>query len=258
MFKYFVYLIIISIFSISYADRLKDVKKRGYLKAGVKYDYKPFGFEQNGKIVGFDVDMVVEIAKRMKLKVMFQQVTSKTRVPLVVANTIDISAASMTHTRNRDDKMDFTISYFFDGQTMLVNNDEKESDYRKMVNKKVGVIQGSTSELNIKKLFPSANLTYFNDYEQALNALSQRQISAITTDYTWCKTIANDSNGKFKVLDERFSFEPYGMGVPENESDFRDEINFIIQQIVLDGTYEKIYYKWFKEKPTRIPEIWPE
>lgn len=254
--KYLILVFIISIFSISYADRLEDIKKRGYIKAGVKYDYKPFGFKKGSKVVGFDIDLLIEVAKRMKLKIMFQQVTSKTRVPLVVANSIDIAAASMTHTRNRDDKMDFTISYFFDGQTLLVRKNGFVDNTKNYLSKKVGVIQGSTSEITIKKLYPNTNLVYFHDYEKALLALESNKIDAITTDYTWCKEKEIDYPNKFKVLSQKFSFEPYGMGVPENESNFRDEINFMLQDIVLDGTYDKIYFKWFNEKPSRIPEIW--
>ena len=67
-----------------------------------------------------------------------------------------------------------------------------------------------------------------------------------------------DSNGKFKTIGEKFTYEPYGMGVPENESDFRDEINFALQEAVVDGTYEKLYLKWFKIKPEVLPPIWPK
>ena len=47
------------------------------------------------------------------------------------------------------------------------------------------------------------------------------------------------------------------MGVPENESNFRDAINFAIQKSVLDGTYIKLYKKWFHKEPETLPEVWP-
>ncbi len=47
------------------------------------------------------------------------------------------------------------------------------------------------------------------------------------------------------------------MGVPENESNFKDAINFAIQKAVSDGTYAKLYEKWFGKYPDRLPEVWP-
>ena len=47
------------------------------------------------------------------------------------------------------------------------------------------------------------------------------------------------------------------MGIPENESNFRDAVNFAIQKSVSDGTYSKLYKKWFGEKPKKLPEVWP-
>ena len=114
-----------------FADQLSDVKRAGVLKAGVKYDFKPFGFvNAKGKVVGFDIDLLKYVSKELGVKVKFQQVTSKTRIPMVAAGTIDIAAASMTHKQMRDDTIDFTISYFFDGQSMLVRKNEKKRSYK--------------------------------------------------------------------------------------------------------------------------------
>ena len=88
-------------------------------------------------------------------------------------------------------------------------------------------------------------------------ALYKKKIDAITTDLVWCTTQAKDSHGKLKVIPKTISFEPYGMGIPENESNFRDAVNFALQKSVKDGYYAKSYKKWFGENPKVIPEVWP-
>ena len=88
-------------------------------------------------------------------------------------------------------------------------------------------------------------------------ALHKKKIDAITTDLVWCSTQATDSHGKLKVIPKTISFEPYGMGIPENESNFRDAINISMQKSVKDGTYSKLYKKWFGVNPKVIPEVWP-
>ncbi|HXQ67655.1 MAG TPA: transporter substrate-binding domain-containing protein, partial [Alphaproteobacteria bacterium] len=75
------------------------IKARGKLLAGVKYDTPPFGFvDQDGKVAGFDVDLMREIAAALGVEVEFVKVTSQTRIPMLVSGNVDLTAASMTHT----------------------------------------------------------------------------------------------------------------------------------------------------------------
>ncbi len=245
--------------SLAFADKLADVKKAGVLKAGVKYDFKPFGYvDKTNKVVGFDIDLLNYIAKKLGVKITFQQVTSKTRIPLVASGKIDIAAASMTHKVKRDETIDFTISYFFDGQAILARADAKEKSYKDYENKRVAAIQGATSGENFKRVQPKAKIVYFQEYPQAIMALKKGKVDAITTDLVWCSTQAKESNGAFKVIGSAFTNEPYGMGVAENESNFKDEINFAIQDAVRDGSYSKLYKKWFGKEPEKLPEVWPK
>jgi polar amino acid transport system substrate-binding protein len=176
---------------------------------------------------------------------------------MVASGQIDIAAASMTHKVARDDTIDFTISYFFDGQSILARKGCKKRSAKGFAGKKVGAIQGATSGANFKKAVPKAKIVYFQEYPQAVMALHKKKIDAITTDLVWCSTQAKDSHGKLKVVGGTISFEPYGMGIPENESNFRDAVNFAIQKAVKDGTYAKLYRKWFGENPKQLPEVWP-
>jgi polar amino acid transport system substrate-binding protein len=247
------------LFSGLNADLLQDVQKRGVLKAGVKYDFPPFGYvNEKGQVVGFDIDLVKYIAKKLGVKPVFTQVTSKTRIPMVQSGTVDIAAASMTHKVKRDLPIDFTISYYFDGQSIMVRKNSTIKSYHDLSGKKVGVIQGATSGDNLKRVNPKVKLVYFQEYPQAVMALKRGKIDAVSTDYTWCVTQAKNSHGAFKVVGGTFTFEPYGMGIRENESNFRDAVNFAIQDAVRDGTYQKLYIKWFGTKPNRLPEVWPK
>ncbi len=245
-------------FSALSAGTLEDVQKSKVLKAGVKYDFKPFGFiNEKGEVVGFDIDLINYIADKLGVKAKFIQVTSKTRIPMVQNGTIDIAAASMTHKVERDGPIDFTISYFFDGQSILVRSDATQKSYKDFAGLKVGAIQGATSGENFLKVQPKAKIVTFQEYPQAIMALKKKRIDAITTDLVWCSTQAKDSKGAFKVIGSTISYEPYGMGVRENDSNFRDAVNFAIQDAVKDGTYAKLYKKWFGKDPETLPEIWP-
>src|SRR4051812_10182322 len=105
----------------SQASTLDEVKARGKLIAGVRYDSPPFGYlDPAGTVVGFDIDLIREIAKRLGVELELVQVTAKTRIPTLEAGKIDVIAAALTHTRERDKVLDFTISYVLDGQKLMV------------------------------------------------------------------------------------------------------------------------------------------
>lgn len=247
------------ILSTLYSDKLEILKEQQYLIAGVKYDFEPFGFiNEKGKIDGFDIDLIKYIATKLDLDVRFKQVTSFNRIKMLKDGKIDILAASMTHTFKRDKEIDFSISYFFDGQALLVNKKDLKKTYKDLSESKIGAIKGSTSALNFKKLFPKSKIIYFQEYPQALRSLNGKHIDAITTDLSWCILQAKQSYGKLKVLSETFSYEPYGIGIKENESNFLDAINEAIADSVIDGTYANIYEKWFSQLPKKMPEVWPK
>lgn len=241
------------------ADKLSEVQSKGILNIGVKYDFKPFGYvDKKGRLVGFDIDLAKYIAHKLNLSIKFFQVTSKNRIPRLLRNDIDIIIASMTHKMNRDKEIDFSIAYFFDGQSMLVRENEIGTNYKDFKNRKVGAVKGSTSGKNFKHLLPKAKMVYFSEYPQALRALRMGNIDAITTDYVWCMTQAADSNKTLKVIGDKLSYEPYAIGVPENESNFRDAVNTALQDLVREGVYAELYEKWFGHVPEKLPTLWPK
>ncbi len=91
------------------------------LIAGVKYDFNPFGFlDDGGQVVGFDVDLIRALADMWGIDVEFVQVTSGDRIDRLAAGEVDLVAASITDTKPRDETIDFSQTYFVDGQSLLV------------------------------------------------------------------------------------------------------------------------------------------
>jgi polar amino acid transport system substrate-binding protein len=253
------FLLFFFFFSTSYAnDKLKEILSNELIHVGVKYDYKPFGFiDKRGRLVGFDVELARFIADKLNVSVKFHQVTSESRVPMLLKKEVDLLIASMTHTLKLDEKIDFSMPYFFDGQSLLVRENERAMSYKDFDNRKVGAVRGATSGPHFEKLVPKANVVYFSEYHQALRALKRKNVDALTTDYTWCMVHEKDSKGKFKVIGDTFSFEPYAMGVLQNQSSLRDAINKALVELVKEGIYTELYEKWFEVKPTRLPLAYP-
>jgi len=250
--------IILFISFLNATDDLAKIKQRGSVVFGVKFDFDPFGFiSRKGKIIGFDIDLAKYIAKELGVKPIFKQVTSKNRIDKLINGDVDIVIASMTHKIKRDKRIDFTISYYFDGQAILARRGLVAKSYKDFAGKKVGAVKGATSGKVFEAIQPLAKVIYFENYNELIDALYSKKIDAITSDYTFLATKAKKSGGKLKVIGRKFTIEPYGIGVRENQSNLRDELNFIIQKAVKTGVYTKIYKKWFRKAPRKKPELWP-
>jgi polar amino acid transport system substrate-binding protein len=247
-----------------------NVMKTKVLRAGIMTDSIPGAFyNEKNEWVGMDVDIAEEIAKRMGCTLERVAVNNKTRIAFVQQGRIDISVANMTHKRERDKSIDFSITYFFDGQKLLA----KKGAFTKVeefVGKKIATMQGTTSEINIKNLLKSLgdkdydkNVISFQKESECYQALQMGRVAAWTTDSTILLGYAAKDAGQFELVGDFISDEPYGIGLPEDDSKLRDAVNFALQDMWADGAYMTIYNKWYgPDTPYYFPmtekiEMWP-
>ncbi|GAB6037098.1 ABC transporter substrate-binding protein [Fundidesulfovibrio butyratiphilus] len=253
--------------STAQAGKLEDIQKRGTLVAGVKDSQPPFGYvdENSKQIVGFEIDLMAALAKKLGVKLETKPVTSSTRIPMLTQGDIDIVAATMTHSRQRDKQIDYSITYFSTFQRLLVKKDSGIKSIADLAGKKIGSAKGSTSEKNAQRAQPKATVISFETYPEAFLALKQGKVQAVTTDEAILLGLKNkdDNPGDYAVVGEPISAEPYGLGIVENDSKFRDAVNFALMEMWESGEYQKLYDKWFgKDTKFFIPltwtmELWP-
>jgi polar amino acid transport system substrate-binding protein len=263
--------------SVCLGENIYDrVEKSGIVRVGLMYNSIPAAyFNEKNEWVGFDVDVAEEVVKRIggymgkTLKVERVKLNNKTRISFLTSGRIDMSTANMTHKRERDRTIDFSITYFFDGQKILAKKG-KYAKHEDFVGKKIASMQGTTSEKNainlLKKLGdPNAekNVISFQDEPSCFLALRQGKVAGWSTDSTILIGFSAKEPGKYELVGDFFSDEPYGIGIPENQSDWRDAINFALQDMWRDGAYMKIYNKWYgPDTPYYFPmteklETWP-
>jgi len=239
-------------------DTIDAIKARHKLIAGVKNDTPPFGYlDDKNEVVGFDVDIVREIAKALDVDLELVKVTSPTRIPLLVSGNIDLSAASMTHTREREGAIDFSITYYTGAQSLLVPADSPIKGLGDLAGKTVAVQQGTTLEKTLATLAPDAKVQSFRDYTTAWLALRQGRADAFTGSYDVLRGFAREAAG-FQVVGGKFSLEPFGIGVRHGDWRLRNLINAVLQDLWTSGRYRELYLKWFQVEPDVPIEIWPK
>lgn len=245
-----------------------QVMKSKEVRAAMLTTGKPFGFhDDKNEWVGFDVDMAAEIAKRLGCKLVPVKADNNTRIEFLATGKADMTLANMTHKRAREESIDFSITYFFDGQKILAPKG-KYKELKDFVGKKIGTMQGTTSEVNLRNLLKSLgdknpNVVSYQDEQACFSALEKGIIDAWSTDSTLLLGYAVQAPGKYELVGDFFADEPYGIGLPHDDSKWRNTVNAMLQDMWKDGTYEKIYNKWFgPDSPYPMPltrkiEMWP-
>jgi polar amino acid transport system substrate-binding protein len=238
-------------FAAAPADTLAAVKQKGVLVAGVKDSLPPFGYvdEKTRTIIGYDIDFINAIAKKLGVKVELKAVTSASRMPQLQEGNIDIIAATMTKNPERAKQIDFSHTYFFTGQKFITKKGSVKS-LKDLEGKKIGTAKGSTSEQNVKKSIPTATVLSFDDYPQALLALQQGKVQAVTTDEAILAGILAKSpvKGQYEIPNLQISEEPYGIGMRKGDKNFVDFVNKTILEMEKSGEAKKIFEKWFGPK----------
>lgn len=237
--------------SVAKQDVLTADQKSNQITWGVKADTRLFGLEniKTGKLEGFEIDLAKAMTKEIlgpKGKAVFVPVTSSTRVPLLKNGNIDVIMATMTITPEREKQVDFTKSYFDAGQSLLVKKGSPIKNIQDL-NKTGEVIlgvSGSNSVKNVAKFAPKARVLQLSDYAQAMTALKSKQGTALTTDNGILYGMASENPG-YEVVGGNFTKEPYGMAVNKNQEPFRNKLDWALNRLEKNGTYNRLLLKWF-------------
>jgi len=242
---------------------LERISKRGEFFVGAREGSVPFGFyAKDGKWGGFSMDIAKEIHKAVEkklgksVKLTFKPVNPKTRIPLVANRTIDMVCGSSTHTVPRDEIVDFSITVFLTGTRLLVPKGSPIKDFEDLANRRVGAARGSTNEAAVRManeagtISPPAKLMVFDEHTKGFLALRQGKIDAYCTDgslLSGMKKKAPDPE-KWEVIGRLLTYDPYAFIVPENDSNFRDLVNFTLIELINSGKFFKLYEKWMGPK----------
>jgi ABC-type amino acid transport substrate-binding protein len=237
---------------------LEKIERSGTLTIGTRTGSPPFGYvNRNNEWVGFSIELVEgtilpvlskKIGKQIKLEK--KESTPQTRIPLLTSNAVDLIAETMTDTQARRESVDFSITYFVTGAQFLVKKGNAITGLKATAGKRIAAQQGSTNARIIRERVPTAKLVEFPDQPAAFQALAQGQVQAYTNDgiqLAGLKAKAPKPD-EWLVVGEFYSYEPYGMAMRKNESDFRHLVNVGLMDAIESGRYFEIYDKWFGQK----------
>src|SRR5438128_9613412 len=234
---------------------LDKINQSGTLVIGTRTGSPPFGFvNKDNQWVGFSIDLVEQailpaLSKKLGKEIKLEKKESNppTRIPLLTSNAVDLIAETMTDTRPRRDSVDFSLTFFVTGAQFLVKKGSPMKGIQTIAGKRIAAQQGSTNARIIRERVPNAQLREFPDQPAAFQALVQGQVDAYTNDgiqLAGLKAKAPKPDD-WTIGGDFYSYEPYGMAMRKNASDFLNAVNNGHKDAIEAGYYFEFYDKWF-------------
>lgn len=237
---------------VSEDTSLEDIKAAGKFVVGLDDTFAPMGFrDEDGNLVGFDIDAAKEVAKRMGVEVEFKPIDWQSKELELKSGKIDMIWNGLTITEERKKNMAFTDPYLDNLQIVVVPIGSDIKTKADLAGKRVGLQQDS-SALNALMAdeeiynFVGEVVQYPENFEALLDLQSGR-IDAVIVDEILGKYYINKNPGVFEVLEENFGEEEYGVGLRLEDKKLLEELNRILKEMKEDGTMAEISKKWFGE-----------
>ncbi|HEY2765319.1 MAG TPA: glutamate ABC transporter substrate-binding protein [Pseudonocardiaceae bacterium] len=223
---------------------MDKLSKAGTIRVGTKYDQPLFGQRGlNGELAGFDTDVARIIAGGLGIspdKITFVEAPSAQREELIKQNKVDVVVATYTINAKRRLQVSFAGPYYTAGQALMVKSDNNTitgPQSLRSTNARVCSVQGSTPAETIRQYIDPAQLTLFDVYSKCADALRTGQVDVVTTDNVILLGFVNDSKGQFKLAGDKFTKEPYGIGISKGDVKFCQFINDTLGKAAASGAY---------------------
>ncbi len=256
---------------LSKDSTLEGILRRGELRIGVEAGYMPFemidnrsglrqknirhgGFRRKGRqlsLMGFDIDMGIEMAKELGVKPVFVDTFWPSIIPALNLGRFDVIFGGMSVTEEREKLVDFADPFMTVGQTVLLDAKHKDAvkSYKDLDDPKYVVVSkpGTTGEQAVQRLIANATYeTVDTEMEGAMRVL-EGTADAFVYDLPFNAVFrAMHPSDQLVFLDEPFTKEPIAWAIRKNDPDFLKWLNSFLKQIKQDGRFEKMHDKWFK------------
>ncbi|GKS99337.1 ABC transporter substrate-binding protein [Acidovorax sp. SUPP3434] len=234
----------------AHADQLADIKKKGELVVGVLGTDEPNSFidPKTRELIGYDIDLGKAIAKKIGVKPVFKQLAVAARIPELQQGHVDILAASLTHNKEREAQIDFSLTTFVTGQKVLVKKASGIKDVADLAGKRVVTVKGGTQEPNVRKAVPTVDVVTFETTQQAFLALQQgKGVGYVNDESSLIDDFGKlgERNKDYAILPTNLSVEPLALGIKKGETAVKSIVDDTLRELEKSGEAEKIFFKWY-------------
>ncbi|NET37979.1 MAG: transporter substrate-binding domain-containing protein [Cyanothece sp. SIO1E1] len=233
---------------MSSAAELEVIQQRGYLIVAVKDNLRPMGFiDAEGQLVGFEVDVARRLAEALFGQadaVVFQPVSNRDRLAVVLDNEVDVAIASVTATGPRYRVVNFSTPYYLDGTT-LIARDIAIQTLSDLAQRPVAILNGSSAIASVRASLPGAVLVGVESYQAARSLLESNQVSAFAGDASVLAGWVQE-HPAYRLLPDILSAEPLAVVMPKgiDYDPLRRQVSALIDSWIQEGWLQERAAYW--------------
>ena len=231
-------------------NSLEALKGRGVFVLGLDASFPPMGFtDDDGNIVGYDIDLAKEVASRMGVEFKAQPIDWDAKEMELSTGNIDCIWNGFTITDERKEKLEMTKPYLNNDQVLVVKNDSGIASLKDAAGKVIGVQRASSAQDAIadNEEFASSikETVLYPENLIALNDLEIGGVDGVVMDSVVASYDITVSGKPFALVSEVLANEAYGVGFRKGEVKLCNEVQRILEEMAADGTVASISTKWF-------------
>lgn len=220
------------------------------LTVGSDIPYPPFEQGKPGNYTGFDIELIEAIGEKIGRKPEVQDTSFETIFRDVQQGKFDAAISAATITEEREKAVDFSNPYYLSEQALLVAEGSPFKELKELEGKTVGVQQGTTGQELAKEEIGGAEIRPYPEGPDAVNALKAGTVEGVVIDAPVAQNAVEKSGG-VEIAEKIPTEEDYGIAVAQGETGLLEEINKGLKEVEEDGTYTKIFKKWFHFAPPK-------
>ena len=228
---------------------------------GADTNYPPFESapKSGDEFVGFDVDLMKAIGEKTGLDFKFKTYNFDSLVAGLNGGTdFDMVTSAWTINAERQKQVDFSIPYYRNDFGVVVPKDSKLTSYKQLEKGDIVSVQtGSSAHEWAKKQFAGTGVQIktFENTLDCFNALTAGDADMVIQDLAMSASVVSDTARNAKIVEHVSVAEYFGMGFAKNAKGaaMKTTVDATLKELAADGTYSRIYKKWFGVEPTFVP-----
>lgn len=239
---------------------LEKIQRSGVITLGHRENSIPFSyFDDRQQVVGYAHDISVAIAREVQrelgmsgLTLKLVPVTSQTRIPLLVNNTIDLECGTTTNNQVRGRQVGFSTNYFISGTRFLTRKGSGIHDLDDLAGRNVVVSAGTTSEIVLRRINAQRKLGIriiaARDHGDAFVALEFGKAMAFMSDAAilYGEISKAKRPDDWHVVGTPMTEEVYACAMRKGDAEFKAVADRAIQRMMRDGDMRRLYARWFQ------------
>jgi polar amino acid transport system substrate-binding protein len=229
------------------ANVLERIKKAGVVKIANSGVYPPFEFKEDGKLVGFDIDLSNLIAREMGVKADISVVDFKGLIPALKSGKVDMLVSALTHTPTRAEQVAFSDSYYDTAVAIAVRDDRAQLKSKdQLTGLTLGAELGTTGEREARGVKDVKEVKTYDTLMLALRDLEIGRTDAIISTLPPLQYLIHKNFKRVRVTGT-YDAGWIGVNVHPDEKALLAEVNRILKKLKDNGELGALKTKWFGE-----------